>query len=56
MNFHDYCEMLYGDRAKVNREEDKAFLLWLRDRLVNIYHESPNVDFVQRLEELAERR
>jgi hypothetical protein len=28
---------------------DREFLLWLRDRLVYRYHESPNVDFVHKL-------
>jgi len=28
---------------------DKEFLIWLRDRLIHIYGESPNVDFVLRL-------
>jgi hypothetical protein len=32
---------------------DKVFLLWLRDRLVHVYNENPNVDFVARLEEIA---
>lgn len=32
---------------------DRQFLLWLRDRLEYIYHESPNVDFVTKLEDIA---
>lgn len=26
---------------------DQAYLLWLRDRMIHQYGESPNVDFVQ---------
>lgn len=29
------------------------FLHWLEDRLVNLYHESENVDFVRRLHDIA---
>jgi hypothetical protein len=32
---------------------DGDFLIWLRDRLVNIYGEPANVDFVLRLEGIA---
>lgn len=32
---------------------DANFLWWLRDRLVNIYGESPDVDFVLCLEDFA---
>ncbi len=32
---------------------DAAFLKWMADRLVGVYGESPNVDFVQRLREIA---
>lgn len=28
---------------------DREFLIWLRERLINVYHESPNVDFVHKL-------
>ncbi len=28
---------------------DAEFLRWIRDRLVHVYNESPNVDFVHRL-------
>ena len=28
---------------------DKDYLYWLADRLVNVYGESPNVDFVRKL-------
>lgn len=34
---------------------DEQFLSWLRDRLVNVYNESPNVDFVLRLEKIIKR-
>jgi hypothetical protein len=34
---------------------DKQFLLWLRDRLVNRYGESPDVDFIIRLQAIAYR-
>lgn len=33
---------------------DKEFLNWLADRLVNVYNESPNVDFVHKLKKIAE--
>jgi hypothetical protein len=32
---------------------DREFLEWLAERLVNVYGESPNVDFVQRLRVVA---
>ena len=35
---------------------NKEFLLWLRDRLVNVYSESGLTDFVQRLAEIAENQ
>jgi hypothetical protein len=28
---------------------DREFLIWLRERLINVYHESPMVDFVHKL-------
>jgi hypothetical protein len=31
---------------------DHDFLVWLRGRLINVYHESEHVDFVHRLEEV----
>ena len=34
-------------------DSDKAFLNWLADRLVYIYGESPNVDFVNKLRCIA---
>ncbi len=33
--------------------EDKVFLNWLADRLVHVYNEKPNVDFVQKVKRLA---
>ena len=36
--------------------DDVEFLTWLRHRLVNVYDESPNVDFVKRLEEIIEKQ
>ena len=35
---------------------DQNFLRFLAARLVNVYGESPNVDFVQRLHAMAERQ
>lgn len=32
---------------------DGEFLKWLAERLVNVYNESPNVDFVLKLKEIA---
>jgi hypothetical protein len=32
---------------------DHDFLMWLSDRLTEVYHESPNVDFVQKLKKIA---
>lgn len=34
---------------------DAEFLRWMADRLVHVYGESPNVDFVQHLREIADR-
>lgn len=33
---------------------DGEFLRWLAERLVNVYGESPNVDFLYRLEHIAD--
>ena len=33
---------------------DSEIIDWAADRMVNIYHESPNVDFVLRLRRAAE--
>ena len=34
---------------------DKEFLNWIIDRLINIYNESPNVDFIHRLRKIADK-
>ena len=39
-----------------NTKTDPEFLNWLADRLVFVYGESPNVDFVRRLREMATER
>jgi hypothetical protein len=33
---------------------DREFLEWIRDRIVHVYGESPNTDFVLRLGEIAQ--
>lgn len=33
--------------------KDREFLIWLKDRLVHVYGESPNVDFVHKLDKIA---
>lgn len=35
--------------------DDRAFLVWLRDRLVHHYGEFEHVDFVRRLDHLISR-
>lgn len=34
---------------------DKEFLTWIASRLVNVHGESDNVDFVQRLRQIASK-
>ena len=34
-------------------KSDKEFLLWIRDRIVNVYGENENTDFVIRLGNIA---
>jgi hypothetical protein len=34
--------------------DDHDYLLWLRSRLINVYGESPNVDFVHRLDAIID--
>lgn len=34
---------------------DKEFLEWLIDRLVHVYGESPNVDFIHKLNKIADK-
>lgn len=38
------------------KQPDRDFLIWIADRLVHVYGESPNVDFVQKLRKLAKPR
>jgi hypothetical protein len=33
---------------------EKSFLNWIADRLVNVYGESENVDFINRLREIGD--
>jgi hypothetical protein len=33
---------------------DKKFLYWIAARLVEVYKESPNVDFVHKLKKIAD--
>ena len=41
---------------KLRKSKDSEFLNWLADRLVHVYGESPNVDFVLKLREIAKWR
>lgn len=34
---------------------DSEFLTWIRDRIVHVYGESPNVDFVLRLGQVIDK-
>lgn len=34
---------------------DAEFLHWIVDRLINVYGESPNIDFVHRLKRIVDR-
>lgn len=34
--------------------DEKTFLNWIADRLVNVYGESENVDFINRLREIGD--
>lgn len=34
---------------------DSNFLEWLRERLINVYKENPNTDFVLKLEDVTGR-
>jgi hypothetical protein len=40
-------------RAQIGRHRE--FLNWVADRLVHVYGESPNVDFVLKLRQIADR-
>lgn len=35
--------------------KDSEYLFWLRDRLINVYGEDQNVDFVQKLYSIARK-
>lgn len=43
------------DNPSSSAESDYEFLLWLRDRLEFVYNESPNMGFVQRVEQIAKK-
>lgn len=43
------------NNTKQHEMQDVKFLQWIRDRLVHVYKESPNVDFVLRLEKVTRR-
>lgn len=47
-------DKLAGQDRGLHIVNDRQFLIWLRDRLVNRYGESPNVDFVRKLEAIAD--
>lgn len=38
---------------KLQKAKDADFLRWLADRLVYVYKESPNVDFILKLRTIA---
>lgn len=40
---------------KLRMAPDAGFLMWMADRIVHVYGESPNVDFVLKLREIADR-
>lgn len=40
---------IFLEEQKAKLVSDVEFLEWVRDRLVHVYGESPNVDFVRRL-------
>jgi hypothetical protein len=40
--------------VSMSEVSDKEFLTWIAARLINVYNESPNVDFVLRLKEIIE--
>ena len=53
--FDRIIPMKYADALAKAPKSDSAFLWWLVDRLVYVYKESPNVDFVLRLKSIAEK-
>lgn len=40
------------DLISVPHEADLVFLSWLKGRLINVYKENPNVDFIYRLDKV----
>ena len=44
---------LREELARARKPLDGEFLSWVADRLVSVYGESPNVDFVLRLRRMA---
>lgn len=48
------CTESYDDIKEVKEMKDKEFLIWLYERLIHQYGESPNVDFAQRLKSIAD--
>ena len=40
-------------KSDYSEQTNGEFLNWIADRLVNVYNESPNIDFVQKLRGLA---
>jgi beta-xylosidase len=44
-----------GQHLVVLDETDAGFLNWIKERLINVYHEKPMVDFVLRLEKIVEK-
>ena len=47
-------EHLQPTPPAAGRNADTTFLHWMADRLVHVYHESPNVDFVRKLHTIAD--
>ena len=43
-------------RLEIDDNDNRKFLLWLKDRLVNVYNESEQTDFIQKLVEIAEEQ
>jgi hypothetical protein len=48
------CVRVMGELAKDTNPATGEYLDWLNERLVMVYGESPNVDFVQRLKKIAD--
>jgi len=49
--FHPYQPAAPSDAEL--REDDRAFLAWCHERFAVVFHESPNLDWMQRLAALA---